>query len=260
MSVVTLLTDFGTRDYYVAAVKGTILRLAPGCNIVDVTHEVSPGGVAEATFLLRAAAPAFPASAVHLAVIDPGVGSARRILVVQTDSGLFVAPDNGLLTPWLDAGEVYAVDRQDLFLQGPGSTFHGRDRFAPVAAALARGAWPETLGKAVSDPVRLDFPQPRKEDGVLHGQVVHVDRFGNLVTNIPAEWCEDSDLRLTISGHVAERRIDHYAQLDEDEAGILVGSLGTIEVSLNGADLAQCWHVGRGAPVRIALESGSPVQ
>jgi S-adenosylmethionine hydrolase len=260
MSVVTLLTDFGTRDYYVAAVKGTILRLAPGSTLVDITHDVAPGVVPEATFLLAAAARSFADSTVHLAVVDPGVGTSRRILVVQTDSGLFVAPDNGLLTPWLGAGDVYAVNREDLFLTGPGSTFHGRDRFAPIAAALARGAWPETLGEAIDDPVRLELPEPRRDGSSLHGHIVHVDRFGNLVTDIPAAWCDGSDLRLSINDHVTTRVVDHYAQLDADEVGILVGSLGTMEVSLNGTDLARTWRVSRGMEVQIDLQSETPLE
>lgn len=260
MSVVTLLTDFGTRDYYVAAVKGTILRLAPGSTVVDITHDVTPGVVQEASFLLAAAARSFADSAVHLAVVDPGVGSSRRILVVQTDSGLFVAPDNGLLTPWLDSGDVYAVNREDLFLTGPGSTFHGRDRFAPIAAALARGAWPETLGDPIDDPVRLDLPAPRRDGDALHGHIVHVDRFGNLVTDIPAAWCDGSDLRLSVEDHAATRTVDHYAELEPGEVGILVGSLGTIEVSLNGTDLARAWQVSRGMEVRIALHSKTSLE
>lgn len=260
MSVVTLLTDFGTRDYYVGAVKGTILRLAPGSTLVDVTHDVTPGRIREATFLLGAVVPSFADSTVHLAVVDPGVGSSRRILVVQTQHGLFVAPDNGLLTPWLDAGDVYSVNREDLFLAGPGSTFHGRDRFAPIAAALARGAWPETLGELISDPVRLDIQEPRRDGATLHGELVHIDRFGNLITDIPADWCGQGSLQLRVGEHVATRRVDHYAELESGEVGILVGSLGTIEVSLNGTDLARAWQVGRGAGVEITLESDSPLE
>src|SRR3954471_22688326 len=151
MNLLTLLTDFGTADYYVAAVKGTILRLAPGTALVDVGHEVPPGDVEAAAFLLGAAAPSFPDGTVHLAVVDPGVGSDRRILAVRSPAALFVAPDNGLLTPVLEAAvAVHSVERGDLFLSGPGQTFHGRDRFAPVAAWLVRGE-----GVA-----RLRFPGP----------------------------------------------------------------------------------------------------
>lgn len=260
MSVVTLLTDFGTRDYYVGAVKGTILRLAPGSTLVDITHDVTPGRIPEATFLLQAVAPSFADSTVHLAVVDPGVGSSRRILIVHADQGLFVAPDNGLLTPWTDGTEIFAVTREDLFLSGPGSTFHGRDRFAPIAAALARGAWPESLGEPISDPVRLELHKPERDGSTLRGELVHIDRFGNLVTDIPADWCDGDSLQLRLGEHVATRRIDHYAELEPGEVGILIGSLGTIEVSLNGADLAHAWKVGRGAAVEITLDRDSPLE
>src|SRR6185369_6039340 len=141
MPLLTLLTDFGLDDYYVAAVKGTVLRLAPGSQIVDISHQVPPGDIETAAFLLAAAFPSFPAGTVHLAVVDPGVGSSRRILAVGIRGGSWlVAPDNGLLTPLLvDAESIHSVDRSELFLAGPGHTFHGRDRFAPVAAWLLAG-------------------------------------------------------------------------------------------------------------------------
>jgi S-adenosylmethionine hydrolase len=186
--VVTLLTDFGVHDYYVAAVKGTVLRLAPGTQLVDISHDVAPGDIAAASFLLAAAAPAFPPGTVHLAVVDPGVGSRRRILAAETAAGLVVAPDNGLLTPLLEGSRVHAVERQDLFLAAPGATFHGRDRFGPVAAFLARGGALADLGPEIGDAVRLDRLPPRREPHLLAGVVVHIDRYGNLITNIPAAW------------------------------------------------------------------------
>lgn len=146
--ILTLLTDFGTTDYYVAAVKGTVLRGAPGTTLVDISHQVPPGDVETAAFLLAAAAASFPEGTVHLAVVDPGVGSERRILAVRTASAWFLAPDNGLLTPVLDGAlSVRSEERSGLFLPSPGQTFHGRDRFAPVAAFLLRGEPGETLGR-----------------------------------------------------------------------------------------------------------------
>src|SRR3954469_13196012 len=200
MSLLTLLTDFGTADYYVAAVKGTVLRLAPRTTLVDVSHEVPPGDVETASFLLWAAAPSFPDRTVHLAVVDPGVGSGRRILAVRAGTGIFVAPDNGLLTPFLDGAEVRSVERTDLFLAGPGQTFHGRDRFAPVAAWLLRGGGEAGLGPEIADPRRLSAPPPRREPGRISGRVVHVDRYGNLVTNVPTGWLPAARCRAKVSG------------------------------------------------------------
>ena len=255
MRVLTLLTDFGTSDYYVAAVKGTVLRLAPGSQIVDISHEVPSGDIATGAFLLSAAVPWFPEGTVHLAVVDPGVGSRRRILVARTDTASLVLPDNGLLTLLLlqDAvRSIRSVEKTDIFLPGPGQTFHGRDRFAPVAAWLLRGERVEELGPEIEDPVRLQLEPPRREPGRLSGQVVHVDRYGNLITDIPAAWLPEGPCRAEIGGRPVTRRAGHYAEIPDGEAALIPGSLGTVELSLKGDDLARRWGVERGASVRIA--------
>ncbi len=259
MQLLTLLTDFGTADYYVAAVKGTVLRLAPCTTLVDVSHQVPPGDVETAAFLLAAAAPSFPAGTVHLAVVDPGVGSDRRILVVRTPAAWFVAPDNGLLTPVLEAAvAIRCVERADLFLAGPGQTFHGRDRFAPVAAWLLRGDGEAGLGPEIADPRRLCAPPPRREPGRISGRVVHVDRYGNLVTDVPAGWLPAAGCRAKVSGPAGEQfashRVSHYAEIPAGEAALLTGSLGTLELSLNGDDLARRWGVSLGAAVEVTWE------
>ncbi len=253
--ILTLLTDFGTADYYLAAVKGTVLRLAPGTELVDISHEVPPGDLETAAFLLAAAAPAFPRGTVHLAVVDPGVGSDRRILAARTPDGWFLAPDNGLLTPVLDgASAIRSVEKSDLFLSGPGQTFHGRDRFAPVAAWLLRGE-PESqwnqLGPEIGDPQQLPSPPPRREPGRISGRVVHIDRYGNLVTNLPAAWLPPGPCRAEVAGRTIRRRASHYAEIPAGEAALLPGSLGTVELSLNGDDLARRWSVPRGDAVEI---------
>jgi S-adenosyl-L-methionine hydrolase (adenosine-forming) len=253
--LLTFLSDFGTDDYYVAAVKGTVLRLAPGATLVDVSHQVPPGDVETAAFLLAAAAPSFPAGSVHLAVVDPGVGSDRRILAAQTPQGWFVAPDNGLLTPLLAGAAVRSVTRSDLFLPGPGGTFHGRDRFAPVAAWLLRGEPFDVLGPAIGDARRLPAPPPRREQDRITGRVIHVDRYGNLVTDVPAGWLAAGPCRAEVDGHAVSRRATHYAEIPAGEPAILAGSLGTVELSLNGDDLARRWNVGRGARVVVWNES-----
>jgi S-adenosylmethionine hydrolase len=256
--LVTLLTDFGQRDYYVGAVKGTLLRLAPRARLVDLSHEIAPGDVEGAADLLAGAAPAFPEGTVHLAVVDPGVGSARRMVILEAGGHRFVAPDNGLLSPFLDGGQAWVVTRTDLFLRGPGATFHGRDRFAPIAAALVRGDHPAALGEPLPDPVRLALPAPRREPAaggvVLHGRVVRVDRFGNLVTDLPAAWLDAPGRRAVVAevaGRRAARLVSHYAELALGEAGLLVGSLDTLELALRDASLAAAWGVERGAAVRV---------
>lgn len=250
--ILTLLTDFGTTDYYVAAVKGTVLRLAPGTVLADVSHEVPPGDVETAAFLLAAAAPSFPEGTVHLAVVDPGVGSERRILAVRTATAWFVAPDNGLLTPVLDgAVSVRSVERRRLFLPSPGQTFHGRDRFAPVAAYLLRGEPGEALGPEITDPKRLPSPTPQRSSRRLSGRVVHIDRYGNLITDIPTPWLPSGACRVEVGGRTVTRRASHYAEIPAGEPALIPGSLGTVELSLNGDDLARHWGVPRGAKVDI---------
>jgi len=271
VSILTLLTDFGTTDYYVGAVKGTVLRLldplgdnAPRVTLVDLSHDLPPGDVEAAADLLAAAAPTFPAGTVHLSVVDPGVGSERRILAARSGGHLYVAPDNGLLTPVLEpTAEIRSVTRADLFLAGPGATFHGRDRFAPTAAALLRGEPLATLGLEIDDPTLLERPRPRRLEtaagATFEGRVVRVDRFGNLITDLPAAWLEaratEPTPRVEVAGHVVERWVAHYAELPDGAPGALVGSLGTVELSLRGRSLAERWSVARGETVRIVLPS-----
>lgn len=266
MPLLTLLTDFGLDDWYVAAVKGTVLRLAPGSQLVDIGHQVPPGDVETAGFLLAAAYPSFPAGTVHLAVVDPGVGSERRILAVRAAGGcllspsFLLAPDNGLLTPLLPrAEEIRSVEKSDLFLPSPGQTFHGRDRFAPVASWLLRGGPFAELGPVVDDPVRLPVEPPRRQPDRLIGRVAHIDRYGNLVTDIPVAWIPEqsfeTSLRVEIETvyirRIVDRHVTCYADIPRGEAAFLSGSLGTIELSLNGENLARRWNVARGTAVCV---------
>ncbi len=253
--LLTLTTDFGARDYYVAAVKGTVLGLAPGTVIVDVSHAVAPGDVEEAAFVLSAAARSFPPSTVHLAVVDPGVGSDRAIVVLQNGTGVFLAPDNGLLTHELQGAgaAAIAVDRPDLALPSPSPTFDGRDRFAPIAAAILRGAALASLGRSLRAPVLLPIPPPQRRGGVLSGRVAQIDRYGNVVTDIPAAWLAPGKVRAEIGAHGTERGATHYAALAPGEAAWMVGSLGTLELGLRDGDLAAAWGVRRGDGVRVLL-------
>jgi S-adenosylmethionine hydrolase len=256
MPLLTLLTDFGLTDYYVAAVKGTVLRLTPGTVLVDISHDVPAGDVETASFLLAAAFPSFPAGTVHLAVVDPGVGSERRMLAARLRSdqasGWLLAPDNGLLTPLLDrVEEIRSVEKVDLFLASPGQTFHGRDRFAPTASWLLRGESFAALGPVVDDPVRLPIEPPRRAGEEIVGRVAHVDRYGNLVTNIPASWLPPVPCRIEVGDRATRLHAACYAEIPSGEAAFLSGSLGTIELSLNGESLAHRWSVTRGMAVRV---------
>jgi len=266
MPVCTLLTDFGTADYYVAAVKGVLLARAPGAMLIDLGHEVAPGDVEGGAWLLAAAARWYPPGTVHLAVVDPGVGSERRILAAAAGGMLFVGPDNGLLLPAAEAAagsaggvELREVSRDELWLPGPGATFHGRDRFAPTAAWLLGGGALAELGRAIADPVRLELPAPRCDGTagaagtLLAGRVAWIDRFGNLVTDLPWDWLGERPCRVEVVGHATERRAGHYREIAPGEAAALAGSLGTLELSLDGDSLARRWRVERGAAVVVRL-------
>ena len=190
-STLTLLTDFGTADGYVGAMKGVIATLAPAARVVDITHEIAPGDVLGGALALEAAARFFPPGTVHVAVVDPGVGTARRAIAVESAGQVFVGPDNGLLA--LAAGaprRVFALDRVRYHLPDVSATFHGRDVFAPVAARIAGGAPIARLGTRLDELAGLTLPAVRHARRALTGSVIHADRFGNLVTNITAQDLE----------------------------------------------------------------------
>jgi S-adenosylmethionine hydrolase len=260
MPICTLLTDFGWRDWYLGALQGTLLRLAPGAVLVHLSHDVAGGDVTAASVLLAGAAPAFPPGTVHLAVVDPGVGSARRLLAAGAAGHTFVAPDNGLLTPLLDHAVVHAVDRAELYLAGPGATFHGRDRFAPIAAAILGGAALESLGPRVDDAVRIGAPPPTldAESGRIVGEVVHVDRYGNLVTNVPAAWIGDGGVRARVGALVLQQLATHYAELEPGVLALLIGSLGTLEIALRDQSAAAATGIVRGDVVTLERAASRP--
>jgi hypothetical protein len=257
MPVCTLLTDFGWRDWYVGALKGTLLRLAPGTVLIDLSHDVSPGDILGAGLLLGGAAPTFPPGTLHLAVVDPGVGSTRRMLAAHAGTHTFVAPDNGLLTSILDRAAVHAVDRPELHLEAAGATFDGRDRFAPIAAAILGGASLESLGQRVDDAIRIGPVPPSREGagGRIVGHVVHVDRFGNLITDVPSEWVAGVALIAHVGALKLRRLATHYAELDPGVPALLVGSLGTLEIALRDQSAQAATGITRGDEVTIELLS-----
>lgn len=248
--VVTLLTDFGVTDTYVAQMKGVMLRIDAGLRFVDISHGVAAQDIGQGGFLLEQACRSFPDGTVHLAVVDPGVGSARAPVVVVAGKHAFVGPDNGLLEAaarhaGAGAMEAWRLDAVPAPPWGRSSTFHGRDLFAPAAATLASGrALPASFGPAL--PGLLATPTAPRGPGV--GAVIHVDRFGNLITNLSVTPAASA---LEVAGHRITRRVDHYA---EAEAGALVflgGSSGRFEVSVVGGSAAEALGVGSGVEVIV---------
>ena len=249
MALVTLLTDFGTRDSYVAEMKGAMLRRAPGLAFVDLSHEVPPGDVAEAAYLLRRSWRHFPEGTVHLVVVDPGVGSARRPVAFTLDGHRFVGPDNGCLSLVLPADDPPAVELPASAEAAP--TFHGRDVFAPAAAALAVGEPLDLLGPRAAAPlVRLAPTAPRREGGVLHGAVVHVDRFGNLVTSVTARDLAPG-ARIAVDGIPAGPLRRTFADVPPGEPVAYVGSAGELEVAVRDGSAARYFGARRDTPVTV---------
>jgi len=260
---VALLTDFGTEDHYVGAVKGAILTVCPEVNLVDVAHGLPPHDVMAGAFALSAAYRFFPAGTVFLAVVDPGVGSSRRALAVEAAGYRFVAPDNGLLTFVLrDArpARVHEVTNAGLFRFEVAPTFHARDVFGPVAGHLARGLLLDDVGAALSDPVLLpDEPTRRVGPEEWQTTVLHVDRFGNLVTHlhrdelrgILGELDEDlTGLAAVVEGIVVPLART-YADVPEGEPCALVGGSGRLEVAVNRGNASRLLGATRGAPIRL---------
>jgi S-adenosylmethionine hydrolase len=255
VAVVTLTTDFGLRDPYVAVMKGVILGLAPQTRLVDITHGIESHDIVGAALVLEAAVPFFPDGTVHLAVVDPGVGTARRELVVATETAAFVAPDNGLLTPVFahDGWRAFELSAPDLRLPRVSRTFHGRDVFAPAAAHLALGVAPERFGPPVDDPVRLSWPEVREVGGTVAGAVLHVDRFGNLITSIAGDAVEQLGGEVSIL--IAGRRlplVGTYADLPRGAAGALIGSSNRLEVAVREGSAAAVLKARRGTPVAVS--------
>lgn len=259
VAIVTLTTDFGTRDAYVAEMKGAILGIARAARqaiqLVDVTHEVARHDVLEGALALEAAAPFFPPGTVHAAVVDPGVGTARRGLAVVAQGQVFVGPDNGLFTPFLSGANWMAFELAAAEYRLPvvSRTFHGRDVFAPAAAHLASGVAPARLGPPVRDPVRLAWPEARATAGRVAGAVVHVDRFGNLVTSIRGGSLEalGSDAAVSVAGR-ALALVSTYGELRPGRAGALVGSGGRLEIAVREGSAAATLRARRGTAVVVS--------
>jgi S-adenosylmethionine hydrolase len=267
-AVITLTSDFGLADPYVAAMKGVILSLNPNAVIVDVSHAVLPQQVEQAAFLLQVARPSFPAGAIHVAVVDPGVGTERRALTLKTPLGVFVGPDNGVLSPALpeevrqaaceSGGRVplpegctgAALTNPRYHRQPVSDTFHGRDVFASVAAHLSLGVALSEFGESVEDAFVLPpFRAPRLADGSLAGRVVHVDAFGNLITDVRGEDLPPGEITVEVRGRAIRGLRRTYAE--GTGLAALVGSSGYLEVALPGGSATSRTGAGIGDPVAV---------
>jgi len=260
MAVVTLTTDFGLDDPFVGILKGVIAGRAPGVPVVDLSHGVPPQDVRTAALVLRQAVPYFPAGTVHVAVVDPGVGGTRRAICIETARAFLVGPDNGVLSlVAADVRRVVELTETQFQLHPRSATFHGRDVFAPVAAALATGTPADALGPALADFVRIDLPRPARDGGAVRGEVIAVDRFGNLATNVDeGALAAFSRRRLSIS--IAGRRLDgvagSYDAVAPGEAVAVLNSWGFLEIAVRDGSASRTLGAGVGTPV--AVEGNEP--
>src|SRR5919198_6144033 len=256
--VLALLTDFGTRDHYAGTMKAVALGICPDAAIVDITHEVPPHDVIAGALELAACYRYFPAGTVFLVVVDPGVGSARRGIAADTGDHKFVAPDNGVLSLVFDETpprKIVELTERRYARPTVSRTFEGRDRFAPAAAWLAKGIELSALGRPAGAVQRLDVPAPQLADDSIVGEVLRVDRFGNLVTNIDRKTFdrigEGSAIAIDAAGHRIERLVATYAELPADGVGPLFGSTDHLELAAPSASAADRLALGRGATIKI---------
>lgn len=256
---ITLTTDFGLSDHFVGTMKGVIAGIAPKARVIDITHDIAPYDINEAGFVIAQASKYFPKGAIHVVVVDPGVGSARRPILAEAGGQYFVAPDNGVLSMIYEAGphKVRVISNPKVFRKEISRTFHGRDLFAPAAAHLARGMKPAQFGKIIHDAVRTWIAQPaRGANGTWRGAILKVDRFGNLITNFHIDRFE------AIKTHAFEFRLGseriHRLALTYSETAIgemfaIVGSAGYLEIAANQASVAARLGFSAGAQVELEI-------
>ncbi len=259
--IITLTTDYGTSDHLVGVLKGVILRILPTATVVDINHHVVPFDVLDGALTIGSAYPYFPARTVHVVVVDPGVGTKRRPILVTAEQQYFVAPDNGVLSTVYDRDPgaiVRHITAEHYFLNPVSSTFHGRDVFAPVAAWLAKTGQTEAFGEEITDFMRFALPRPKTAGSTIKGVVLRVDSFGNLMTNLKADDVPPAAIgsrRITL--HIGGKRVEQFAlHFAEGAPGIpaaLVGSSGFLEVVVNRGNAARMLGANRGAEVTIEV-------
>ncbi len=255
---IALLSDFGTNDPFVAAMKGVILTKAPGLTIIDITHQIPPQDIQAAAFYLMAAVPFMPKGALFITVVDPTVGMGRGILWARTRNHQFINPDNGILS-WVGEREkieeVRFINNSALFLPRISSTFHGRDIMAPVAAAIAKGLPEKDIGPVLRDYRRFPYPRPEKTGNRVMGQVIAVDHFGNAITNITQQYLTARSI-FTVADRMVKGLRLTYASVPEGEPLALIGSFGFLEFSIRNGNFARTFGVKTGSEVEaiISLE------
>jgi S-adenosylmethionine hydrolase len=256
-AIITLTTDYGTDDHLVGTLKGVILKVNPDVTIVDITHGVTPFDVLDGALAIGSAYAFFPPRTIHVVVVDPGVGTERRPLLVSGDNQYFIAPDNGVLSLVYERNTNVVVrhaNAEHYYLQPVSKTFHGRDIFAPVAAWLSKGWQTASMGEEIQDFKRFALPRPKAADGVVKGVVLRVDSFGNLITNfrsedLPEASLSQGEIHFQVGTHAVTRLVDTFAHGQNGEPVAYVGSSGYVEIAINKGNASRTLGLGRGTAV-----------
>jgi S-adenosyl-L-methionine hydrolase (adenosine-forming) len=257
--IITLTTDYGTNDHLVGTLKGVILKINPDVTIVDITHHVTPFDLLDGALSIGAAYSYFPNRTIHVVVVDPGVGTSRRPLLVSADNQYFVAPDNGVLSLIYERDPEAVVRHASVehyYLQPISKTFHGRDVFAPIAAWLAKSGQTASMGDVITDYKKFAMPRPKAADGALKGVVMRVDNFGNLITNfreedLSEEAKQSGKVGFHVGTHAVPKMVDTFASGAAGEAVAYIGSAGYIEIGVNKGNASKTLAQGRGAAVTL---------
>lgn len=265
--IISITTDFGEDDHFVGAMKGVMLSINPDITLVDINHQVNSYDVFDGAYCLSQSYHLFPPGTIHLVVVDPGVGSERRPIIVQTKDYQFVAPDNGVLSMVYEReerAEVRHISSEHFFHKPVSHTFHGRDIFSPVAAWLSRGTEPEQFGPVITDYARFSSVRPKWEgDSLLKGVAIKVDKFGNVITNIgpgdvPRLFGQNAPaFRIKINGHEITRLCESFAAANASEIIAVLGSSGFIEICTNRGSAAKALNVNRGTEVEVVMGGAS---
>lgn len=265
--VITLTSDFGLLDNYVGTMKGVMLRIHPQARLIDVTHQITAQDVLEASLVLDSGYRYFPIGSVHLVVVDPGVGSGRRPILVAGGEHFFVGPDNGTFTGVIDGdpeARIFEIRERRFLLPAISDTFHGRDVFAPVSAFLARGVAPEEFGPAITDPHRLSLPVPRIWGDQIRGEVVHIDSFGNIVSNVSRADFErlvgGKQFRILINGKVIDRIVRAYSDQERGKTLALFGSSDLLEIAVAEGRAERRIGAGKGDTVLVQIDEEPPTR
>lgn len=256
--IIALLTDFGTKDFFAGAMKGVILNINENAQIVDITQEIEPQNIRSASFTLRACYKNFPLKTIFVAVVDPGVGSKRRAILVETTDYFFIAPDNGLLSFIFNESNdfiVYEITNENFFNQPVSRTFHGRDIFAPCAAHLSKGVLPDEFGKVISDFVVDKETKPRKiNNKIIEAEIIYADRFGNLITNLTEKDLPEK-FYLEISDRKIKKIQNYFSEAGIDEIFMIFGSAGFLEIAANKNSAKKILNAGISDKIKVIVDN-----